>query len=161
MGLLGEFGVRLVHGLRPLATLCGFVWFFLVVLPLLVVFVEFPSSVWCWWRDRKPNNKRALALAVEAHNARYSAPARGARILCVSRERCYVIVAHPASFLGPDGKPRCHPIDSEQCSLYAVWYADWRVVEVVTKSFAFGLGPKPVADQFEAAQQNQPSTEGA
>lgn len=158
MGLLGEFGVRLVRGLRPLATPCEFVWFFLVVLPLILVFVEFPTSVRRWWRDRKPENELALARAIEAHNARHSAPARNSRILCALRERCYVIVAHPTSFVGADGEVRYHPIDSEQCSLYAVWYSDGRVVEVVTKSFAFGLGPIPVADKFEAAQ-NQHATE--
>jgi hypothetical protein len=131
---------------RWLASAAALAWF-LVCLPYLVL-AEIPGDIRRRRRDRLPQNRRAVALAIEAHNARSKAPAVSASIVATNQERCYVLVRPDGRVTDAAGRHIYFFLDPAG-TLYAVWYCDGRVVEVVTKRFAWGIRPEPFIHDFE------------
>jgi hypothetical protein len=110
-------------------------------------------------RDQRPENQRAVALAVAAHNARSVRPAESASIVDANTERCYVLVSEPCRITDANGRVIFYFPFSPSRTLYVVWYADDRVVEIVNSSFKYGIRPEPFVARFEAELATSATTQ--
>jgi hypothetical protein len=120
-----------------------------VWIPVFLLLVELPRGLRRQHRYRRPENQRAVALAVAVHKARFSQLVASTSVIHTNLERCYVLVSHPAWITSANGQRVVQTLDPRR-TLYAVWYSDGRVVEVVTTQFAWGIHPESFVYRFEA-----------